>query len=134
MKRITKSREFLEQECRVSEVDGKFYQLTARVGLKELKPFTSIAKHKYGIDRPYEYIVVYNYAKKKPTLMSYHSFLYAWYKGEVPAGYDVDHIDGDTMNNNIDNLQLLTHADNIKKRGKGKNQHTAMKEYNKKIV
>lgn len=128
MKRITKSRQFLEQACRVSEVDGKFYQQTVKVGLKELKPFTSIAKHKYGIDQPYEYIAVYNYEKGKPSLMSYHSFLYAWYKGEVPAGYDVDHIDGDTMNNHIDNLQLLTHAENIKKRGGGKNQWTAAKE------
>lgn len=60
--------------------------------------------------------------------MTYHSFLYAWYKGEVPAGYDVDHIDNDTLNNDLDNLQLLSHEENIKKRGGGKNQWTAAKE------
>lgn len=60
--------------------------------------------------------------------MGYHSFLYAWYKGEVPAGYDVDHIDDNTLNNDLSNLQLLTHAENIKKRGGGKNQYTAARE------
>ena len=60
--------------------------------------------------------------------MSYHSFVYAWYKGEVPAGYAVDHIDNDPLNNSLDNLQLLTPEENIKKRGGGKNQFTAARE------
>ena len=30
-------------------------------------------------------------------------------------GYDVDHIDNNSLNNNINNLQLLTHAENVRK-------------------
>lgn len=36
-------------------------------------------------------------------------------KGDIPAGYVVDHIDNNSLNNNLDNLQLLTRGQNIKK-------------------
>lgn len=121
MKYTTKSRTFLENECAIVEMDGEFYQDKPRAGLTKLRPFTNIKNHKYGKSVAYQYIQFYNYKTGKYTLMGYHAFLYAWYKGEVPAGYDVDHIDGDTLNNDLDNLQILTHADNIRKRGGGKN-------------
>lgn len=128
MKRTTKSREFLEQVCRVTEIDGQFYVDGARTGLKPICKWTQATRHKYGKTLVYEYVSLYNYETKKMAIMGYHSFLYAWYKGEVPAGYDVDHIDNNTLNNDIDNLQLLTHEENIKKRGGGKNQYTAARE------
>ena len=128
MKRITKSRQFLEEVCRVREIDGQFFIDGARTGLKPINKWTQATHHKYGKTLVYEYVSIYNYETKKMVLMGYHSFIYAWYKGEVPAGYDVDHIDNDTLNNDIDNLQLLTHEENIKKRGGGKNQYTAAKE------
>ena len=33
--------------------------------------------------------------------------------GKIPKGMDVDHIDGDRHNNDVDNLRIVTHSDNI---------------------
>ena len=129
MKYQTKSRMFLEEVCKIKEIDGEFYQEKQRAGLKPIKIWTQAKTHKYGKTVVYDYATFYNYKTHKSMIMSYHSFIYAWYKGEVPAGYDIDHIDGDTLNNELDNLQLLTHDENIKKRGKGQNQYTKNKMY-----
>lgn len=123
MNRITKSRKALEEDFRIVEVDGKFYQDKPRMGLQELKVFVIAKTHKYGKTMVYEYVCPYSYKTHKCTLMSYHSFLYAWYHGEVPAGMDVDHIDGDSLNNSLENLQLLTRTENLAKRSGKKNQY-----------
>ena len=115
MTRITKSRESLEKDFKVFYKDGKFYQARPKAGVLELKPFINAKTHKYGKTICYELIQLYNYTTHKGALMTYHAFLYAWFKGEVPAGYDVDHIDGNTLNNDIDNLQLLTRKENTNK-------------------
>jgi hypothetical protein len=47
---------------------------------------------------------------------SVHKIVWETFKGEVPVGYDVDHIDNDKRNNKLENLQLLTHKENIRKR------------------
>lgn len=43
---------------------------------------------------------------------------------DIPDGYVVDHIDNDSFNNDISNLQLLTISENIKKDNHGHNQFT----------
>ena len=111
------------ENCLIEYQDGKFYQMTKKVGLKELKPFVLVKNHKYGKSTIYEYIAFYNYKTHKMALMSYQSFLYAWFIGDVPVGYDVDHIDGNTLNNDISNLQLLTRKDNLAKRSIQGNQY-----------
>lgn len=45
-----------------------------------------------------------------------HRAVWEAFNGRVPKGYDIDHIDGNHLNNRLDNLQLLTHNENIKKR------------------
>lgn len=37
------------------------------------------------------------------------------FNDEIPAGFEIDHIDNDPANNCLFNLQLLTHSENIKK-------------------
>lgn len=47
-----------------------------------------------------------------------HRIVYCWFKGEVPSGYVIDHINNIKDDNRIDNLQLLTPQENIMK-GRG---------------
>jgi hypothetical protein len=65
-------------------------------------------------NKQYKVISISSSKGDKKT-MSKHKFIYECCKGPVPDGYDIDHIDDDINNNKIDNLQVLTHQDNIKK-------------------
>ena len=112
----------VSQKISVSEYD--VYHETEKYGLRQLHPTVSISNKKFG--NPVKYLVIgwYNRYEHKGYVFPYHRLLYAWYNNEVPEGYDVDHIDDNTFNNNLDNLQLLTHKDNMDKRkGNGHNQY-----------
>ena len=51
--------------------------------------------------------------KSKSTKI--HRFIWEAFNGSIPDGMTIDHIDSDKANNRLDNLQLLTHAENISK-------------------
>lgn len=121
MNRTTKTRKLLEEEYKVFEKDGKFFY-TGKRGIHPINIYISTKKHPYGKDIQYQLIALTSSITGKQSVFTYHAFLYAWYKGEVPAGYDVDHIDGDTLNNSLDNLQLLTRKENLAKRRGNVNQ------------
>ena len=94
-------------------------------GVREIKQQIIVSKHKYGLEKLYIYLTLFidTINDGKQRLFGLHNVIYAWYKGELPLGYDVDHIDNNPLNNNIDNLQLLTHEENLQKRPiKGVNQ------------
>ena len=56
------------------------------------------------------------------TTFLLHTLLYKCFVGEVPEGYEVDHIDAIRSNYNISNLQLLTRKENrIKSYRQGRN-------------
>lgn len=44
-----------------------------------------------------------------------HSAVAEAFLGPRPAGYDIDHIDGDTHNNSVDNLAYCTHQENVQR-------------------
>lgn len=115
-KSITKTKKYLEEAFRLKYIDGKFYQDKPKAGLVEVKPYIIEKKHPYGKTIKYLYAMVYNYETHKYSLFTYHTIFYVWFKGDVPAGYDVDHIDGDSLNNNPDNLQILSRKENLAKR------------------
>ena len=43
-----------------------------------------------------------------------HRYVWEYYNGKIPKGYEVHHIDFDRSNNDISNLQLLTRAEHRK--------------------
>lgn len=47
-----------------------------------------------------------------------HVYVWEYYNGKVPKGYQVHHIDMDKSNNCIGNLQLLTKSEHMKLHGK----------------
>lgn len=53
------------------------------------------------------------YRNPQQTLV--HRFIYEYFNGPIPPGLEVDHIDGDRLNNRLDNLQLLSAKDNARK-------------------
>lgn len=43
---------------------------------------------------------------------SIHRLVYETFIGEIPNGYDINHIDENKTNNRVDNLNLMTHKEN----------------------
>ena len=74
----------------------------------------AICKHKYAPEKRYP-VISFSY-KGKPVGLPLARVIWAWFNSEVPAGYDVDHIDNNQFNNRLENLQLLTRQQNLKKR------------------
>lgn len=73
------------------------------------------------------YIIVVNCGKDKPKTYSLHRALYAYFKGDIPAGYVVDHIDSNRSNNDLSNLQLLSSRQNVLKGKVSKTVHKLYK-------
>lgn len=46
--------------------------------------------------------------------------VWAWHYGEVPVGYEIDHINTNPFDNRIENLRLTTRSENIANRKKWK--------------
>ena len=46
---------------------------------------------------------------------SYPRYLWRQHRGEIPAGMDVDHINGDRTDDRLENYQLLPHRENASK-------------------
>jgi hypothetical protein len=44
-----------------------------------------------------------------------HRIIYQTLVGDIPNGYEIDHIDNDRQNNSIDNLRIVTHSQNMLK-------------------
>lgn len=51
------------------------------------------------------------------------------HNGEIPKGFDIDHIDHDRINNNIDNLRIVSRSDNLRNKGVVKSSSCEMGVY-----
>jgi hypothetical protein len=61
-------------------------------------------------------VLISQYDPKNRTTISYARYLMATKLGDfIPDGKHVDHIDGDSLNDEINNLQILSVGDNIRK-------------------
>lgn len=63
----------------------------------------------------YLQVRLFNKDYPKGKLQYIHRLLYLSFIGEIPKGYEIDHIDGNPRNNNIFNLQIITRRENIHK-------------------
>ena len=50
---------------------------------------------------------------KRFESISLQVLVYLWFKGDIPAGMEVDHVDDNPLNNLPENLHLLSHKANI---------------------
>lgn len=76
------------------------------------------------------YCNFYDKSTQSVKLLSLATILYAWFIGTVPAKSVVDHIDENNMNESLDNYQLLTRGDNVKKSNKIWEMKTGLKHNN----
>lgn len=81
---------------------------------KQLVIADVLARHKYTKDKSYPK-VTFSY-KNKARAITLSRLVYAWIVEDIPDNYVVDHIDNNPYNNRLDNLQLLSIGDNIRKR------------------
>ena len=42
-----------------------------------------------------------------------HRCVWVWFNGDIPDGFEINHIDADRSNNRIENLEMVTHSENI---------------------
>ena len=80
----------------------------------EIKVTLACGKHKYRPDK-YYHKITYSFNRKVINI-PLSRFIYVWFKGDIPDGYIINHINGNSFDNSPDNLQLLTVGDNLKKR------------------
>ena len=66
-------------------------------------------------DKGYYQFKVSNKNLIKPKNYYIHRFEWECIKGVIPEGFVIDHIDSVRTNNKIENLQLLTLAENVRK-------------------
>lgn len=62
------------------------------------------------------YKTVYLYKNKVRKYYLVHRLVYTVFIGDIPKGYEIDHIDNNRANNSLDNLQLLSPRYNSIKR------------------
>ena len=80
----------------------------------EIKITLACGKHKYRPNK-YYHKITYSFNRKVINI-PLSRLIYVWFKGDIPDGYVVDHINNDSFDNRPENLQLLTVGDNLKKR------------------
>lgn len=67
---------------------------------------TQLSKHGY--------IVVSLQINKEPKLIKLHRAMYESFVGDIPQGMQINHKDGNKLNNKISNLEVVTPEENVK--------------------
>lgn len=98
----------LDDDYRISE-NGEIYTLIARTGKRSLSnKWRKAGTIKRKGKTEYKYI---RYLGKK---LAIHRIIYRKFNGKLEADLVINHIDGNGINNNPDNLELVTQSKNNK--------------------
>lgn len=82
--------------------DGRIFNMSKKIEMRQEKSGSY-----------YRITTQYN-LKGKHFLV--HRMVWEAFNGKIPDGYDIDHLDGDPSNNALENLEMVTHQENIKRR------------------
>lgn len=74
---------------------------------KRNEKYLKIVKHKDG------YLQVQLYKNGKGRTFRIHQIVWLCLKGEIPTELEINHIDENKTNNSIENLELVTHQQNL---------------------
>lgn len=101
-----------------------FYQVSNLGRVKSLLRFDSLGRSQGGLILVFElskrgYYRIGLTKNKKQIKFSAHRLVVLSFIGEIKKGLVVDHIDNDKLNNNLSNLQIITHRENSSKDRKG---------------
>lgn len=66
----------------------------------------------------------YNSYTYRTFNISVARIMFVWFVRDIEYGEQVDHIDNNPLNNTLDNLQVLTQKENLRKKGISRNQFT----------
>jgi uncharacterized protein YjcR len=87
-------------------------------------PFVIFNGRKFTISSSTGY---YRCTKSRKKHISLHRYVWETHYGEIPPGYDIHHLDRDRTNNNIENLELISHSEHSSRYAYGQNQFTVKK-------
>lgn len=76
----------------------------------DLEDYEKCSEKKWRISKKRNKYYVISGSKKKGTMIYLHQFL----MGEPPKGHEIDHKDGNSLNNRKNNLRFLTRGDNAR--------------------
>lgn len=96
MKYVEKYNRYIDNDCVI-------YRKNREEKLVQVKPSTN--------NSGYEFICY-----KRRSIVLVHRLVYEAFKGKIPEGLEIDHIDRNKHNNNPDNLRVVTKSENCKNR------------------
>lgn len=95
---------YIEKYNRYIDDDLVIYRMNKEGKLVQVKPSVN--------NCGYEFICY-----KVGGVVCIHRLIYEAFKGEIPEGMEIDHIDRNKRNNNPDNLRVVTKIENNRNRG-----------------
>ena len=117
--KVLLTRQLLEQ-CGVTDIQPDYFVRSDRQLIRSRQtniittPTIAKCKSKQGDLRYISLCVsLWDSLNHKYINTQYHRMVWAWHYGEVPVGYEIDHINTNPFDNRIENLRLTTRTENF---------------------